>query len=312
MDKNSKIYIAGHRGLAGSAIHRKLTQLGYLNIVTRTHAELDLSRQSLVEDFFKSEQPDYVFLAAAKVGGISANDKFRGDFILQNLEIQTNVIHSAFKSKVKKLLFLGSSCIYPKMCPQPMKEEYLLSGPLEPSNDAYAVAKISGLILCRSLSQQYGVNFVSAMPTNLYGPGDNYHLENSHVLPALIRKIHEAKFNNSPSVTAWGSGKPLREFLYSDDLADALVYCMLNYNDINQHINIGSSTEISILELMETIKRVVGYQGEVLWDATKPDGTPRKLMDNSKLFSLGWKPKVQLEEGIKLAYNDYLKNPRHG
>ncbi len=304
MQKDSKIYLAGHRGLVGSAILRALEREGYKNIVYRSHKELDLCRQDKVEDFFATEKPDYVFLAAAKVGGIKANDVYRGDFILENLQIQTNVISSAFKAKVKKLVFLGSSCIYPKNVPQPMKEDALLTGSLEPTNEAYAVAKIAGLMLCKSLKAQYGVSFVSAMPTNMFGPGDNYDLNNSHVLPALIRRFHEAKISRAPSVTLWGTGKAFREFLYSDDLADALIFIMNNYDE-NIHLNVGSSKEITIADLALLIKKIVGYEGQILWDSSKPDGTPRKIMDSSRLMACGWKPKIALEEGIRLAYEDF-------
>lgn len=304
MQKDSKIYLAGHRGLVGSAILRALEREGYKNIVYRSHKELDLCRQDKVEDFFTTEKPDYVFLAAAKVGGIKANDVYRGDFILENLQIQTNVISSAFKAKVKKLVFLGSSCIYPKNVPQPMKEDALLTGSLEPTNEAYAVAKIAGLMLCKSLKAQYGVSFVSAMPTNMFGPGDNYDLNNSHVLPALIRRFHEAKISIAPSVTLWGTGKAFREFLYSDDLADALIFIMNNYDE-NIHLNVGSSKEITIADLALLIKKIVGYEGQILWDSSKPDGTPRKIMDSSRLMACGWKPKIALEEGIRLAYEDF-------
>ncbi len=304
MQKDSKIYLAGHRGLVGSAILRALEREGYKNIVFRSHKELDLCRQDKVEDFFATEKPDYVFLAAAKVGGIKANDVYRGDFILENLQIQTNVISSAFKAKVKKLVFLGSSCIYPKNVPQPMKEDALLTGSLEPTNEAYAVAKIAGLMLCKSLKAQYGVSFVSAMPTNMFGPGDNYDLNNSHVLPALIRRFHEAKISRAPSVTLWGTGKAFREFLYSDDLADALIFIMNNYDE-NIHLNVGSSKEITIADLALLIKKIVGYEGQILWDSSKPDGTLRKIMDSSRLMACGWKPKIALEEGIRLAYEDF-------
>lgn len=304
MEKSSKIFVAGHRGLVGSAIVRALKAASFENIVCKTHQELDLRRQADVEDFFREEKPEYVFLAAAKVGGIHANDIYRGDFILQNLEIQTNVIGAAFASKVKKLLFLGSSCIYPKLAPQPIPEEALLSGPLEATNDAYAVAKIAGMILCRSLRQQHGVDFISLMPTNLYGPGDNYDLENSHVLPALIRKFHEAKKTSASFVTLWGSGSPFREFLFSDDLADASIFCMQKYSNA-LHLNVGTQTELQIKELAQKVKDIVAFDGEIRWDTSRPDGTPRKLMDSSKLFSLGWKPKTSLEAGIRLAYEDF-------
>jgi GDP-L-fucose synthase len=305
MEKSAKIYVAGHRGLVGSAIVRALQREGYTNLLVRTHKELDLRRQSDVEAFFKSEKPDYVFLAAAKVGGIRANDVFRGDFILENLQIQTNVIGAAFAEKTKKLLFLGSSCIYPKMAPQPMHEDSLLTGPLETTNDAYAVAKIAGLMLCKSLKMQYKVPFISAMPTNMYGPGDNYDLENSHVLPALIRKFHEAKARGDNFVTLWGTGKALREFLYSDDLADGLLFLMKNYEG-DEHVNVGSGSEVSISQLATIIQGIVGFKGEIRWDSSKPDGTPRKLMDSSRLRASGWAPKISLERGIELAYKDFL------
>jgi GDP-L-fucose synthase len=304
MEKTSKIFVAGHRGLVGSAIVRELEQQGYKNILKRSRAELDLLRQSAVEDFFEQEKPEYVFLAAARVGGILANDIYRGDFILENLQIQNNVIGAAFKFTCKKLLFLGSSCIYPKLSPQPIPEEALLTGSLEPTNEAYALAKIAGLMLCKSLKLQHGVSFISAMPTNMYGPGDNYDLANSHVLPALIRKFHEAKLSHSEFVTLWGTGKALREFLFSDDLADALIFLMKNYDDVS-HINVGSGIELSINELALLVKDVVGYSGQIKWDTSKPDGTPRKLMNSEKLFSLGWKPKVNLKEGITSSYEDF-------
>ncbi len=301
---DKKIYLAGHRGLVGSAIHKALHERGCERIITRTHSELDLREQSLVRDFFQQERPDVVFLAAAKVGGIVANDVYRGDFILENLEIQTNVISAAFKSGVKKLIFLGSSCIYPKMAPQPIAESSLLTGPLETTNDAYAVAKIAGLMLCKSLRKQYGVDYTSLMPTNMYGPGDNYDLQNSHVLPALIRKFHEAKVSGSNSVTLWGTGTPRREFMYSADLADASIYCAENYSE-DDHINIGSGQEVTIAELAELIRDITGYKGDIVYDRSKPDGTPRKLMDSTKLFEMGWRPKVSLKEGIRLAYEDF-------
>ncbi len=306
MEKQAKIYVAGHRGMVGSAIYRKLKDLGYENIVVRTSGELDLRNQQAVQDFFETEKPDYVFLAAAKVGGIMANNVYRADFIYENLAIQNNVIHYAHENEVKKLMFLGSSCIYPKMAPQPLKEDYLLTGVLEPTNEPYAIAKIAGIKMCESYRLQYNDNYISVMPTNLYGINDNYHPENSHVLPALIRKFHEAKQNNIPSVSIWGSGKPLREFLYADDLADACVFLMENYDDI-QFVNIGVGEDLSIKDLAETIKEVIGYEGELTFDSSKPDGTPRKLMDVSKLTKLGWKAKTSLRQGIKLAYEDFLK-----
>ena len=298
--------MAGHRGMVGSAIVRALQREGYTNIVTKTRAALDLLNQSAVADFFEHEKPEYVFLAAAKVGGIMANNTYRAGFLYENLLIETNIIHSAYRSGVKKLLFLGSSCIYPKMAPQPLKEEYLLSGFLEPTNEPYAIAKIAGIKLCEAYRDQYGCNFISAMPTNMYGPNDNYHPENSHVLPALIRKFHEAKTTNQNTVTVWGDGSPLREFLYADDLADALVFLMLHYNE-KQFVNVGYGEDISIGELAQMVKETVGFQGDIEFDTSKPNGTPKKLMDSSRLFSLGWKPAVSLKEGIALAYQDFLK-----
>ena len=306
MELSSKIYVAGHRGMVGSAIVRALQREGYTNIVTKTRAALDLLNQSEVADFFEHEKPEYVFLAAAKVGGIMANNTYRADFLYENLLIETNIIHSAYRSDVKKLLFLGSSCIYPKMAPQPLKEEYLLSGFLEPTNEPYAIAKIAGIKLCEAYRDQYGCNFISAMPTNMYGPNDNYHPENSHVLPALIRKFHEAKTANQNTVTVWGDGSPLREFLYADDLADALVFLMQHYNE-KQFVNVGYGEDISIGELAQMVKETVGFQGDIEFDTSKPNGTPKKLMDSSRLFSLGWKPAVSLKEGIALAYQDFLK-----
>lgn len=305
MDKNSKIYIAGHRGMVGSAILRALNAGGYSNLITRTSVELDLRLQPEVEEFYKSELPEIVVVAAAKVGGIMANNTYRADFLYENLQIQNNLIHFAWKYGVKKLLFLGSSCIYPKLAPQPLKEEYLLTGLLEPTNEPYAIAKIAGIKLCESYRDQYGCNFISAMPTNLYGINDNYHPENSHVLPALIRKFHEAKTSNKSAVEIWGDGTPLREFLYADDLADALVFLLKNYND-KQFINVGCGEDISIKDLAILIRRIVGYEGSLYFDQSRPNGTPRKLMDVSRLFSQGWKPKTGLEDGIKLAYSDFL------
>ncbi|MCE3260043.1 MAG: GDP-L-fucose synthase [Bacteroidetes bacterium] len=304
MELNSKIYIAGHRGMVGSAIHRNLQQKGYTNFVLKSSSELDLRNSQAVSDFFEKEKPEYVFLAAAKVGGIQANNIYRAEFLYDNLMIQNNVIHSSHLNKVKKLMFLGSSCIYPKLAPQPLKEEYLLSGYLEDTNEPYAIAKICGIKMCESYRRQYGSNFISVMPTNLYGPNDNYNLNNSHVLPALIRKFHEAKENNSPSVEMWGTGSPLREFLHADDMADACVYLMLNYNG-QQHVNIGTGTDLSIKDLALLIKKIVGYKGEIIHDLSKPDGTPRKLMDVTYLHSLGWKHKIDLEEGIRLVYEDF-------
>lgn len=304
MEKTSKIYIAGHRGMVGSAILRNLEANGYTNIITRTSSELDLRNQQAVFDFFESENPDYVFLAAAKVGGIHANNTYRAEFLYDNLMMESNIIHAAHLSGVKKLMFLGSSCIYPKMAPQPLKEEYLLTGLLEPTNEPYAIAKIAGIKLCEAYRDQYGSNFISVMPTNLYGYNDNYDLNNSHVLPALIRKIHEAKDNGSPAVTVWGTGKPKREFLFADDLAAACVYLMEHY-DGRELVNIGTGEDISIKDLAMLIKNVIGYEGELAFDTSKPDGTPRKLMDVSKLHSLGFRHKIELREGIELAYADF-------
>ena len=306
MEMQAKIYVAGHRGLVGSSILRALDKAGYKNIVYRTHQELDLTNYKAVKEFFEKERPEYVFLAAAKVGGIWANKTHKAEFIYENLQIQNNVIKNAYDFGVKKLLFLGSSCIYPKMCPQPIKEEYLLSGYLEETNDAYAIAKISGLMMCRAFRQQYGVDYISAMPTNLYGYNDNFDLESSHVLPALMRKIHEAKENNIPEVTVWGTGAPLREFLFVDDLAEALVFLINEYSG-EEHVNVGTGTDVSIKELAELICKVVGYNGKIVFDTSKPDGTPKKLLDVSKINSLGWKAKVSLEEGIRKTYEWYLK-----
>ncbi|MGJ1205630.1 GDP-L-fucose synthase [Sphingobacterium lactis] len=305
MEKQAKIYVAGHRGMVGSAIYRKLKELGYENLIVRTSKELDLRDQQAVKEFFEAEKPDYVFLAAAKVGGIMANNTYRADFIYENLAIQNNVIHFAHENDVKKLMFLGSSCIYPKMAEQPLNENALLTGTLEPTNEPYAIAKIAGIKMVESYRLQYNDDFISAMPTNLYGINDNYHPENSHVLPALIRKFHEAKVNNSPSVSIWGSGTPLREFMFADDLADAVVFLMDKYSDL-QFVNIGVGEDISIKDLALLIKDVVGYEGELEFDSSKPDGTPRKLMDVSKLHGLGWKAKTDLREGIQAAYRDYL------
>ena len=307
MEKNAKVYVAGHRGMVGSAIFKKLSNEGYTNIITRTSTELDLRNQHQVTEFFSKEEPEYVFLAAAKVGGIVANNTYRADFLYENLSIQNNVIHNSWLRGVKKLLFLGSSCIYPKFAPQPLKEEYLLTGLLEPTNEPYAIAKIAGIKLCDAYRDQYGCNFISVMPTNLYGYNDNYHPENSHVLPALIRKFHEAKLKGSESVTIWGSGTPKREFLFADDLADACYFLMLNYNEANL-INIGTGTDISIKELALLIKKVIGFDGDLIFDTDKPDGTPRKLMDVTKLHSKGWKHTVNLEDGIQLAYQDFINN----
>jgi len=304
MEKNAKIYIAGHRGMVGSALHRKLMSEGFHHFVFRTSPELDLRRQEAVHDFFIAEKPDYVFLAAAKVGGIMANNTYRGEFLYDNLMMQSNIIHAAYLNKVKKLLFLGSSCIYPKLAPQPLKEEYLLTGLLEPTNEPYAIAKIAGIKMCDAYRAQYGCNFISVMPTNLYGPNDNYDLNSSHVLPALIRKIHEAKINGDSTVTVWGTGKPKREFLYSDDLAEACLFLMENYNDEGL-VNIGTGEDLEIGELALLIKEVVGFKGSIQHDLTKPDGTPRKLMDVSKLHALGWKHKIELKEGLQMVYKDF-------
>lgn len=308
MNKDSKIYVAGHKGMVGSAIVRALEMQGYCNIVTKTHTELDLTRQDQVERFFELEKPEYVFLAAAKVGGIVANSEALADFMYENMILEMNVIHSAWKNGCKKLLFLGSSCIYPRMAPQPMKENCLLTSELEKTNEAYALAKISGLKYCEYLNRQYGTDYISVMPTNLYGPNDNYHPTHSHVLPALIRRFHEAKESGIKSVTCWGDGTPLREFLYVDDLADACVYLMNTYSG-NETVNLGTGKELTIRELTELVADVVGYKGEILWDTSKPNGTPRKLLDVSKLESLGWKYKTELSEGIRLAYEDFLSHP---
>ena len=307
MDKNAKIYIAGHRGLVGSAIVRELQKNGYTNIITKSHSELDLKSQIETEKFFSIEKPEYVFLAAAKVGGILANNIYPADFIRDNLMIETNVIDSAYKNKVKKLLFLGSSCVYPKSAPQPIKDEYLLTGELEPTNKAYALAKIAGIVMCQSYNKQYGVNFISVMPTNLYGEGDNFDLENSHVLPAMIRKFDDAKKNNAKEIVLWGTGKPKREFLYVDDLASACIFLMNNY-DNSEIINIGTGEDLSILELANMVKEITEYEGNIIWDSSKPDGTPRKLLDVSKIKSLGWKHSINLKEGIKRTYEWYKTN----
>jgi GDP-L-fucose synthase len=309
VDKNALIYVAGHRGMVGSAVVRALQAQGYTNIVTRTSSELNLTDQEATETFYKEIQPEYVVVAAAKVGGILANNTYRAQFLYENLQIQNNLIHFAWKYGVKKLLFLGSSCIYPKLAPQPLKEEYLLTGLLEPTNEPYAIAKIAGIKMCEAYRDQYGCNFISAMPTNLYGPNDNYHPENSHVLPAMIRKFHEAKMEGKSEVIIWGDGSPLREFLYADDLADALVYLLLNYNE-KEFVNVGCGEDISIMDLALLVKKVTGFTGEISCDTSKPNGTPRKLMDVSRLFATGWKPKVALEEGIALAYQDFLSRER--
>lgn len=305
MEKNAKIYVAGHRGMVGSAIYRKLVKEGYTQLITRTSSELDLRHQQDVADFFSAEKPEYVFLAAAKVGGIIANNTYRADFLYENLCIQNNVIHEAYKTGVTKLMFLGSSCIYPKLAPQPLKEDYLLTGLLEETNEPYAIAKIAGIKMCEAYRSQYNCNFISVMPTNLYGYNDNYHPQNSHVLPALIRKFHEAKVNGSEEVNIWGSGSPMREFLFADDLAEACYFLMQNYDEAG-FLNIGTGVDLSIKDLALLIKKVIGFEGELTFDSSKPDGTPRKLMDVSKLHSLGWKHKIELEEGIKLAYLDFL------
>ncbi len=308
MEKNSKIYVAGHRGMVGSAIVRELVRQGYENIITRTHAELDLTRQADVEKFFAEEKPEYVFLAAAKVGGIGANSESPADFMYQNMLIEMNVIHAAWKNSCRKLEFLGSSCIYPKFAPQPMKENCLLTSALEPTNEAYALAKISGLKYCEYLNRQYGTDFISVMPTNLYGANDNYHPTRSHVLPALIRRFHEAKVQNLPSVTCWGDGSAMREFLFVDDLANLCVFLMNNYSG-NETVNAGTGKEISIKNLAELVAEIVGYSGKIFWDTSKPNGTPRKLLDVSKATALGWTYKTELRDGIKLAYEDFLRTP---
>jgi GDP-L-fucose synthase len=306
VNKNDKIFVAGHRGLVGSAIWRKLQQLGFTQLIGKSRTELDLLDAKAVNQFFAQEKPVYVFDAAAKVGGIHANDTLPAQFLYENLQIQNHLIHGAHAGGVKKLLFLGSSCIYPKFAPQPMKEESLLTGPLETTNEWYAIAKIAGIKMCQAYRRQFGCDFISAMPTNMYGPNDNYDLQNSHVLPALLRKFHEAKVKGANEVVCWGTGSPFREFLYSDDLAEACVYLMEKYS-AEQFINVGSGSEITIKELAETVKRIVGFEGKITWDTSKPDGTPRKLMDSSRLFALGWRPKVSLEEGIRLAYTDFCK-----
>lgn len=308
MELDAKIYVAGHRGMVGSAICRALEKKGYHNIITRTHKELDLCNQADVEEFFRQEKPDYVFLAAAKVGGIVANSEALADFLYENMILEMNVIHEAWKNQCKKLMFLGSSCIYPRMAPQPMPESCLLTSELEKTNEAYALAKISGLKYCEFLNRQYGTDYISVMPTNLYGPNDNYHPTHSHVLPALIRRFHEAKEAGLPQVTCWGTGSPLREFLYVDDLADACVFLMNTYSG-NETVNLGTGKELTIRELTEKVAKVVGYTGEILWDSSKPDGTPRKLLDVSKLNRLGWHYTTELDEGIRLTYQDYLSNP---
>ncbi len=310
MKSDSKIYVAGHRGLVGSAIMRRLVTGGYANTVTRAHSELDLTDQSAVEAFFTSERPAYVFLAAAKVGGIHANNTYRADFIYQNLMIESNIIHASYRHGVKKLMFLGSSCIYPKHAPQPMKEEHLLTGLLEPTNEPYAIAKIAGIKLCDAYNRQHGTNFMSVMPTNLYGLRDNYDLQNSHVLPALIRKMHEAKVQDAGEVVVWGSGAPKREFLYSENMADACVFLMEKFNaaDVGEFVNVGTGKEITIRELAELVAEIVGFRGKLVFDTSRPDGTPRKLLDVSRLQALGWQPKTGFHEGITRAYADFLQN----
>lgn len=306
IQREARIYVAGHRGLVGSAIWRELERAGFSNLIGRTHAELDLLDATAVTRFYEESKPEFVFVAAAKVGGILANDTQPAQFLYENLQIQNNLIHGAWKAGVKKLLFLGSSCIYPKLASQPLKEDHLLTGSLEPTNEWYAIAKIAGIKLCQAYRRQYGCDFISAMPTNMYGPNDNYDLQSSHVLPALIRKFHEAKAGGKSEVVCWGTGTPLREFLYADDLARACVFLMENYA-AEQFINVGYGSDLSIRELAETVKRITGFTGNIVWDSTKPDGTPKKLMDSSRLFALGWKPQVNLEQGIRLAYEDYLK-----
>lgn len=306
MQANSKIYIAGHRGMVGGAIKRNLVRQGFTNIIERTSAELDLRNQAAVNAFFEQEKPAYIFLAAAKVGGINANNVYRADFLYDNLMIEANIIHAAYQQQVEKLLFLGSSCIYPKLAPQPLKEEYLLTGLLESTNEPYAIAKIAGIKLCETYRDQYNCNFISAMPTNLYGEGDNYDLNNSHVLPALIRKFHEAKDTNAKEVVIWGTGKPKREFLYADDLAEACTFLMKNYNGKGL-INIGTGQDLSIADLARTVQRIVEFEGELVFDTSKPDGTPRKLMDVQRLHELGWKHTIELEDGIRMAYKDFLQ-----
>jgi GDP-L-fucose synthase len=309
MESTSKIYVAGHRGMAGSAIWRALQAQGFTNLVGRARKELNLLDQAAVREFFERERPEFVFLAAAKVGGIQANNAYPAEFLFENLQLQNNIIHSAWQAKVKKLLFLGSSCIYPKMAPQPLREEYLLTGPLEPTNEAYAIAKIAGLKMCAAYRRQYGADFISAMPTNLYGPNDNYDLENSHVLPALIRKFHEAKVENRRQVVCWGTGSPRREFMHVDDLARACVFLMQNYSE-EKFINVGTGVDVTIREAVEMVQKVIGYRGEVVWDSSKPDGTPKKLMEESRLSAMGWKAQIDLREGLKSTYESFLRNER--
>jgi len=310
IERDARIYVAGHTGLVGSAIWRELSRRGFTRLLARTRRELDLLDSMAVRDFYAKEKPEYVFVAAARVGGILANDQRPAEFLFENLQIQNNLIDSAYRTGVSKLLFLGSSCIYPKLAPQPLKEECLLTGPLEPTNEWYAIAKIAGIKLCQAYRRQHGSNFISAMPTNLYGPNDNYDLQSSHVLPALIRKFHEAKMSHASSVTCWGTGSPMREFLHADDLARACVFLLENYEG-EQFINIGYGNDLSIAALAELIKRIIGFEGEILWDKSRPDGTPRKLLDSSRLFELGWKPQIDLEAGIRLAYEDFLARPGH-
>ncbi len=307
LEREARIYVAGHRGLVGSAIWRELSRRGFTRLIGCSHSELDLLDARAVLDFFTREKPDYVFVAAAKVGGILANDQRPAEFLFENLQIQNNVIHESYRHRVRKLLFLGSSCIYPKLAPQPLQEEALLTGPLEPTNQWYAIAKIAGIKLCQAYRRQYGCDFISAMPTNLYGPNDNYDLQSSHVLPALLRKFHEAKSAGAASVTCWGTGTPRREFLHANDLARACLFLMENYS-AEELINVGYGRDISIRELAELIQRAVGFEGKIVWDKSKPDGTPRKLMDSSRILGLGWKPEVELREGIRLAYEDFLKS----
>jgi GDP-L-fucose synthase len=306
MQKNARIYVAGHRGLVGSAIWRELERQGFTNLIGRTHAELELLDAAAVRKFYADVRPEFVFVAAARVGGILANNNHPAQFLHENLAVQNHLIHGAYEARVTKLLFLGSSCIYPKHAPQPLKEEYLLTGPLEPTNEWYAIAKIAGVKMCQAYRRQYGCNFISAMPTNMYGPNDHYDLQNSHVLPALIRKFHEAKTSGAKEVVCWGSGEPRREFLYADDLGRACVFLMDHYDE-EQFINVGFGSDVTIRELAETVRRIVGFAGEIIWDRSKPDGTPRKWMDSSRLLALGWKPEVNLEQGIALAYADFQK-----
>lgn len=307
MNERSRIYLAGHTGLVGTAVHKKLIEKGYSNIITRTHGELDLTRQSDVENFFKKEKPEYVILAAAKVGGIHANSTYPAQFIFENLSIQNNVIHASYLSGVKKLLFPGSACTYPRECPQPMKEEYLLTGPLEPTNEPYAVAKIAGITLCRAYNRQYGTDFICAVPTNAYGPNDNFDPEDSHVIPALLRKFHDARTTGAAEVTIWGTGSPLREFIHADDLADAFLFLLKNYGG-SEIINIGTEKEISIKDLASIIKDIVGFKGHIRFDSSKPDGAPRKTLDKTKLFGLGWRPEISLAEGLEMTYRWFLKH----